>query len=364
VNFNLQLSLTRQDLEKILHFLPYPFLVSDLINGVRCNIFVNKKFTEEIGYTCHDIPTIDDWFRVAYPDEVYRSKIINGWEQQAKYAAANGLDYAILRAEIQTRNHGKVWYEVKASVSEQNHLVVFINIDDIVRKEEILKAQHENKNRILSILSHDLRSPLSNLFSLTELAEDKRISSKEFLSTITTINRKTAMALELLDTTLAWTRTNFDNIQVRREIVKLEEVFENILKFYESALKEKNIKISFSDLDGNVIETDREIFTIIVRNVLSNAIKFTPAGGTIDVAFIHNGSGKTIAVTDSGIGMSQEVINSIRAGSIVSRDGTLNEKGVGIGLRFSLELAEKISSSVHFKSSPNGTVVSISFKNS
>ena len=117
-------------LVKVLNFLPYPVLVSEFRNGEQHNIFVNKTFIDEIGYTCEDIPTISAWFSNAYPDFEYRNAVISDWNKLVIEAKAMNVDFITKQAQIKTKFQGEKWFEVKASLFGSVNIVAFVNIDD------------------------------------------------------------------------------------------------------------------------------------------------------------------------------------------------------------------------------------------
>lgn len=122
---------------KVLNYLPYPFLLSEYQNGHQFNIYVNKHFVDEIGYPCDEIPTIDEWFKKAYPDPTYREEVIRDWQNKLKNVDPKTDDYIVRQAKIQTKYAGAKWYEVKASIVGPINFVAFINIDqEIVREQD------------------------------------------------------------------------------------------------------------------------------------------------------------------------------------------------------------------------------------
>jgi hypothetical protein len=129
-----ELVVPKETFQLMLDFLPYPFLISEFRNGVFTNMYLNEKFREEIGYTLEEIPTIEDWFNVAYPDATYREKVIFDWGHQGIDAKKKGLNYILLKAKIQTKKSEQQWYEVKSSTFGRYHLVAFVNINSLLEK--------------------------------------------------------------------------------------------------------------------------------------------------------------------------------------------------------------------------------------
>lgn len=360
MNLNLSHSNTDQSrIERILDFLPYPFIVSELQGSTYVNIHANKKFVEEIGYTLSEIPNIDAWFVKAYPEPMYRAAIINGWNTLIADALTKGEDSVLMRVIIHTKFNGDKWYEVKSSVSNSMQLVAFVNITEVMTKERELERLNENKNQTLSILAHDVRGPLSNLNTMTRWMLEGNFERDEFLERLSKINEKSSQVLEFIDTTLLWTRSNFNSVVIKIEIVDLKQMLEKILKVYENVYQGKHLIITQRH-EAETIITDNEILTIILRNLISNAIKFSNERGTITISSRTQGETVSICVTDTGIGMSADVLNKIQFDHYESTLGTREEKGLGIGLKLCRQLLRKIDGTMAFISQPGlGTQVTI-----
>jgi signal transduction histidine kinase len=355
-----QLKVDALALNKVLDFLPYPFLVSESRNGMSHNLYVNRKFTEEIGYSLKEIPTIHHWFIKAYPDRQYRNEVVAGWRQRTAHAHEHGDDSVTMNALIQTKALGQKWYEVKSSVFEKINLVAFINIHDLVLKETELERLNENKNRTLSILSHDLRGPLINLHALTTLALSSDLTHEQFVETVSNVNERTFQVLEFVETTLLWTKSNFDKVNVTLDKIHMSEVVKNVLTLYGSSIKSKRIAVDVRIGDDDSLISDHEIITIVLRNLLSNAIKFTPDGGSVVITHRKYAQSVVITVEDTGIGIAPDMIETILVDNYSSRRGTRQEKGLGIGLRLCRELLKKIGGQLEISSQPGkGTSVRI-----
>jgi signal transduction histidine kinase len=321
---------------------------------------VNQRFIDEIGYDCTEMPTIAEWYELAYPDPFYRKAIINEWNERLTSARTNGHDSVTMNVVITTRNNGELWYEVKSSIGEPFNLVAFVNIQEIMSREKKLQELSDIQNKVLSILAHDVRIPVSNLFVLSKFLLQGDMSMAEFLSKIQMIYEKSSQVLEFIDTTLLWTKSNFDNLAVTTEKVDLHEVAEQVLSLYHALHTSKNISVQIDCGLDRIRETDRNIITVILRNLISNAIKFTPDNGKIRVIIETPPSGFAIHIKDTGIGMSPETIEQIHFEQYKSTMGTRDEKGLGIGLRLCKHLTKRLGGQLQINSlAGNGTAVSV-----
>lgn len=358
-----QLIVPKETFQSMLDFLPYPFLISEFRNGVFTNMYLNQKFDDEIGYTLKEIPTIEDWFNVAYPDTAYRDKIIFDWGHEAIESKRKGLNYILLKARIQTKKSGRQWYEVKSSTFGRFQLVAFVNINDVLSRKEELEWKRENQSKMLSILGHDLRQPLLNLLSITQMASTAEINQQEFMKLVEKVNKKTLQVVEFLETTLQWTKLNFDKINVRHEVIDLEQALPAVMQNFYDSCEAKKIKLTLTIEEKKLTATtDPEILAIVIRNLISNAIKFTPNGGTILVRSWRSGNVVYVSVKDSGIGMSQDRIEKVLSDEYTSQTGTQQEKGLGIGLKLCRDILRKASGKLEIESKPGqGTQMTVSF---
>ncbi len=359
-----KLFISEDTLQKILDFLPYPFLVSESKGGAQLNAYVNKKFLEEIGYTLQEIPTINDWFQIAYPDADYREQVEEKWYELLRKAREANEDSVVLQVLIQTKNLGKRWYEVKSSIADPIQMVAFIDIHGVKSQEENLKRLNENRDRILSILGHDLRGPLAQVHTLSKMAMKQQLSQQDYEKMISEVNVKAFHTMEFLSTTLAWAKSNFDSIKVKYESVRLNDLVSEIVSLYSEAIAAKNIKVEAAIDPSLHIQVDREIITTVIRNLLFNAIKFSHNNRTITLRAINQPNNIVIEIEDQGIGMDQEKIKSILSNRYSSDAGTSGEKGLGIGIMLCVDLLTRMNGKLGIESERGaGTTMKIVLKN-
>ena len=211
---------------------------------------------------------------------------------------------------------------------------------------------------MLSILGHDLRAPIANLNAISSLALDNEISQSEFTTFIHMINAQSNQVLEMLETTLNWAKLNFNTLQQNNVSIEIKDLITAILENHKNTYKSKNITFKVTIDDFSKINSDTEIATIIIRNIVSNAIKFTPQNGIIKIKFSQN----ELIISDNGIGMTAAMIDDIWNNNNISRRGTENELGMGMGLQLTLNLARKINCKVTIESQQlQGTVFRLLF---
>lgn len=358
----MDLVISRQELHKVADFLPYPFIIAEVIDGVHQNTYLNEKFLEEIGYTLNQIPTIEKWYDHAYPDLLYRESVINNWDQEELESQQSEMVFVKNKSQVTCKNGTKRWYEIKASVIDSIHVVAFVDLDKEISLQEELKKTNQNNDRMLSILGHDLRGPINNLSAISAMVLEDEISQSEFTTLIQMMNVQSNQVLEMLETTLNWAKLNFNSIVQNDVEIEVKTLVSKILGIHKNVYSSKNITVNIAiDNDCKLI-SDKEIVTVIVRNIITNAIKFTPQNGEITIAFHQN----QLSIKDNGIGMTAEMINDILNNNFFtsSRKGTNNESGKGMGLQLALDLSKKINCKVAIESEQfKGTVFRLSFLN-
>lgn len=352
---------SKDDVIKAANFLPYPFIVTEIETFDKHfeSLFFNENFMEEFGYTTKEIPDVDTWYELLYPDEAYRNEIREAWNAKLLDSMAKNEKSVKMKVRLKPKDKEEKWYEIKTFFLENFFVMAFVDINNEVILQEKLAKINLNNERMLSILGHDLRNPIANLSAISSMVTQNDITDDEFRQMVKMIYQESNLLLEMIETILNWTKLNFNTIVMVPVPVDYKALVHSVVEFYSSMIKNKQITVHIDLDDFHSNDCDAEIVTVIVRNLFSNAIKFTPNYGKI--SFYHEGS--TLIIEDSGVGMSPEKINRIKANCCESTSGTENEKGIGIGLQLAKRFADMIDCKIDFESSPGeGTKVKVHFK--
>jgi len=148
-----------------------------------------------------------------------------------------------MQVKVHTKNRGAIWYEVKASIHGSVHFVALMNIDKEVMREQELQRLNDNKDKILSILSHDLRAPLKSLQGILELNSQGTLSEIEKIKFLRHLKEQVFQMSEFLDTTLNWTRLNFSELKPVREVIDIHKITKSILSLYSTSSANKKFKL-------------------------------------------------------------------------------------------------------------------------
>jgi signal transduction histidine kinase len=214
-----------------------------------------------------------------------------------------------------------------------------------------LKELIKTKDKLYSIISHDLRSPFNNIIGLSELLNDERNSSEETKKYSALLNSTANNALIMFDNLLNWTKSHSEQFVLKLRNVKLSTIINDVIDTSKSIAQIKNIELIVNQSEDISAYTDANIVTIILRNLISNAIKFTEVGGQIVLKVIPNKKSVEITIDDNGIGMGEEKIQTLfDITSNTTSDGTAKEKGTGLGLVLCKELVQKLGGDIWVKS--------------
>jgi PAS domain S-box-containing protein len=238
----------------------------------------------------------------------------------------------------------------------------FIDITSVKKAELELKEReieleklNATKDKFFSILAHDLRVPIANISGFLEILIDKdntykltEEQTKEFLQEM---NSSARNSISLLDNVLHWARSQSDNINLQPKKIVLASIINATIQMLHSAAHIKSISLTHDTLIDIEVETDENILKTILRNLISNAIKFTHPGGKISITTALNQNMMEITVSDNGVGIKKETIDKLfDISTITSSYGTANEKGAGFGLLLCSELVEKLGGSIWVES--------------
>jgi PAS domain S-box-containing protein len=224
------------------------------------------------------------------------------------------------------------------------------------RAEQMLSEANETKSKFLSIISHDLRSPVGSIYSLTEmmLENPAMIALDEMVKFIEVINQTSKSTYDQLENMLTWSRAQNQRLEFIPVKIDINQFISKQLVSIEYLSNKKAIKIIFEPEIKADVYADTNMLTSILRNLLSNSIKFTPQNGQINLYTKLSGQNFVeIQIVDNGIGIEPERAKNIfNIGKSTSTFGTDNEKGSGLGLLLCKEFVEKNGGEIWVNSEP------------
>jgi PAS domain S-box-containing protein len=216
--------------------------------------------------------------------------------------------------------------------------------EKLIENDNFLQKLNADKDRFISILSHDLKSPFNSILGFSEiLTEDiRKLNTDEIEDIARNINKSARNTLYLLEDLLAWAMTQQGKIIFKPQKLSLADICKNILEILNPNAVAKNITINYYIADSIKVFADIDMIKTVLRNLISNALKFTNSGGTINVSSEENSENVTISISDNGVGIKAENITKLfNISEVITTKGTAEETGTGLGLLLCKEFVEK-----------------------
>ncbi len=217
------------------------------------------------------------------------------------------------------------------------------------------------KDRLLSVMSHDIKSPLNSLRGILQIYNQGAVSREEFNEYAMHIEKDLSKTSVLVENILYWTASQLKGIQVKVESFNLRALVEENITLFKTISTLKKITVENHIDEHLIVHADRNIVNLVLRNLISNAIKFSFEGGVIRIDERLDERYLVIQVIDEGIGMDEDTLETLLAPElVVSAAGTRNEKGTGLGLALCREYLESTGGTLTVDSEKGkGSVFSI-----
>lgn len=312
----------------------------------------NSAFLEIVQYTVDEIRTIgfenlvveEDWKR----EQSLRQQLLSGERESYR------MEKRYIRKDRKI-----VWVSIHVSAFRDNpqslfnFVTVVTDINDRKSVELQLKESNKTKDKFISIISHDLRNPIGSIKSLSALMADELItgdgnSVKEYAELICFQADQT---FDLLNNLLEWSKSQLQFEKFQIEEIILSEVIHEAVDHLQLLAFNKSLKINISCPAELKVHAERHMLATVLRNLITNAIKFSYDGHEINIKANHNIEDIIVSVQDNGKGMSAAIKEKLfEKGLPVTSAGTANEQGTGLGLLLSKEIIELLGGRIWVKS--------------
>lgn len=340
--------------------------------------YPNKKICDMLGYErdeLHGMPVSD----ITHPDDFANQlKLVkplgkgeaDSFEMEKRYFKKDGsVIWVSLISGMLKDEYGKIVerYAFIRDISDEKEAEAEIekHIAELEKRQKIieryadqlaslnkklqssemeLRELNASKDKFFSIIAHDLRNPFQALIGMTNMLRTgyELFTEEELLEQIGVIESAAENTLQLIENLLQWARAQTGRIQFEPQEFELVVVAGENVYLIDEAAKQKNITVKNDVPDGLVTFADRNMVTTIIRNLITNAVKFTHKGGCITVSAAEKDGLIEVCVEDNGIGMEDNVKNELfRIDKHQTTKGTENEKGTGLGLILCKEFVEK-----------------------
>ncbi len=244
-------------------------------------------------------------------------------------------------------------YDTERQAALDKTLAVEASKEQILIQKEQLEKINSEKNKLMSIISHDLRSPLISIQSYLELLNQNQVDDTDRPMLEKSLMQSTNSAVQMLSNFLHWSKSQMNGVSANLVSVNLSSVLQSTLEMENINAAKKHIVLNVNIPSQLMVFVDVDMLQLVVRNLISNAIKFTPTGGEIEVSAVQLTNECKVTIRDNGKGISPEKQQEIFSVKAEPTYGTNNEKGVGLGLVLCKEFIEYQGGRIDFESNLN-----------
>lgn len=325
-------------------------------------LYLNENWYKMSGYTSEELSGLSNlWYR--FIDKEDLPNVIDNWNRHI----SGETEFYEQINRIVTKEGSKKWVITKGMVVKRDKdgnplraVGIQADITEQKEREEELRKLVATRDMYFSIIAHDLRGPIGSFAGLTEMMNTSSLdkeSEKEIISELAKLSKST---FELLENLLIWARSQRGDVALNLTQINLSTLVDIVLSPLKTLAQQKNILLINEVKDGTTVFADSEALSLIIRNIVSNSIKFTKSGGRVLVSSKKRDSLMEISIIDNGIGMPKEVADRLfTSDGYQTRRGTDNEKGSGLGLMMSSEFVKRMGGEIKVESIENiGTRVS------
>ncbi len=340
---------------------PLGILISDKKERA---IYINSYFTEIFGYNLNDVPSVEAWWPLAYPDKKYRTKVQSEWktaiaEAQEKRSAMKPMEFAvrckdgkIKEIEFRMASNGELNFIIFTDITKRKQL-----IGDLMVAKQKAEESDRLKSAFLANMSHEIRTPMNGILGFLDLLDNAGLPDEQRKKYLGIVNKSGERLLNTLNDIIEISKIESGPTELKMEHISLREILQHQYDFFLPEVRAKGLelilKIDCEGKDDLLIRTDINKFESIIINFLKNALKFT-SSGRIEIGASLNNKNLITYVSDSGIGIPSDRLHTV-FGRFVQADlsTTRPYEGSGLGLSISKAYAEMLGGSVHVESVEN-----------
>ena len=310
-------------------------------------IDINPAATDVFGYSKEELLNMSIGQLVFQGDKTVSDEYFQKLEDTGSYSMYEG--------RVITKTGKIKWLQVNSNEFTKDGVVIGSQdiCRDITQRKEIeikleqafkeLKKLNTDKDRLLSILAHDLKNPFNSILGFLNLLSNnlREYDMNQIEEYLNIINDASQNTYNLLGNILTWVKANSGKIPFEPQKLDFNSLCQDIIESTELIAKKKNIKVSFLPMEQIIIFADKNMLETILRNLISNSIKFTEENGQVDILAEKNKTTYTISVSDNGIGMSKDAIKKVfDISKTYTTKGTAQEDGTGFGLLLCQDFAK------------------------
>lgn len=342
---------------KLVYFICYPlFICFGYINGVSLGVelcfilygVLSVFFINDIGAMLFSIGfSMVSYFILTVVLKKYRYQLEH--HNYVAYLINQGIAivyiyYGLYLVKTENANYNRALQQTNLEIQKQADL--------LQQQAEELERLNSLKNKLFSVISHDLKAPMYALRNLFENMHAQDMPGGDIKEMVPDIKNDLNYTVALMENLLQWSKTQMQSHTVKAEIISIHEITEDIVNLLHLQAGEKNIRIENRAHEEAFASADRNMISLVIRNLISNSVKFTPSGGRISIGTYHQNGFIEVYVKDSGKGISAEEMEKINAMEFYTTNGTAHEQGTGLGLMLCKEFVARNGGQMRIESEP------------
>ena len=233
---------------------------------------------------------------------------------------------------------------------ENQKIILADNASLLNRQASELRDLNNLKNKLFSVIAHDLKSPMYALRNIFQNIEKYDLPAEDVKAMIPEVMKDLNYTTTLMENLLQWAKCQMQTLQVSLGEVNMREVAQEVFNHHKSQAELKNIRLVNNIRKNVMVTAQQDMILLVLRNLVSNAIKFTPQNGCVHIGVENGDEEIEVFVKDSGIGLSPAYLDKISHNEYFTTRGTSSEKGTGLGLMLCKEFLAKNNGSLHITS--------------
>jgi two-component system sensor histidine kinase/response regulator len=271
------------------------------------------------------------------------------------------IDFAITYLVVVTLTYFAISY-IRKNYNFEKEAVLSNNMAIEEQKKELERLNAE-KDKLFSIVTHDIRTPLASIQGYLELLTEVNLDENERMALKKQLLQITRDSSDMLTNVLSWSRTQMEGAHAELVVIDIKKVLESSLNIEKNISTKKGVTLLIHSEEGLNFLSDKDMLQLILRNLVNNAIKFTPAGGLVQINAAKEGESCCIKIIDNGLGIDQLQQEKLFQFKASSTYGTNAEKGIGLGLLLCKEFTLLQGGEIWFESTlGKGSTFYLSFK--
>lgn len=352
----ISINIQEEKFSKAFHGAPFIILLSKLSDG---KIFeVNKSVKSISGYTQEELINSHSMDLSFWKNEKDRDKFISELQKKGNVIEneyefrkkSGGFFTGLISAATIDINNEECIISVISDNSKRKQAEV-----NLQKSEASLRELNSTKDKFFSIIAHDLKSPFNGILGFSELLKDQ-VAKRDYNGIeqyAEIINQSSQRAFDLITNLMDWSRIQTNRMEFVPEYIEATGLIRSVCEISKISAAQKEISIELGIPNKLIVKADKFMFETVFRNLISNAIKFTPQNGTVRISAEIKENKIIFCVNDTGIGIEPENIDKLfRIDGDFSLPGTNNETGTGLGLILCKDFIEKHNGKIWVESEP------------